>query len=229
MIHTGFSSIDKHLKIRKGDLIVIGARVAIGKTCFLCSMVEKTIEKQKILFFSMQTNNHKAVENLQILNVKENNHFYLYDKFFDYDELLLTIAEHKLKYDIDVVIIDNTPDLYTYTRYGENQLTIKLKETAQRLNVAIILADSHGRPQKGRRYSWCMDLSQKSLIKYADKIISINRPDRSATEKELRDNLVEKDVAVITIDKDLEEYYSPWIKLKFDSNTCTFSEILKTP
>ena len=74
-----------------------------------------------------------------------------------------------------------------------------------------------------------MDLSQKSLIKHADKIISINRPDRNATEKEIRDNLVEKDVAVITIDKDLEEYYSPWIKLKFDSEKCAFSEIPKTP
>ena len=40
-IYTGFESLDKHLKIYKGDLVVIGARPAIGKTCFMCSMIEK--------------------------------------------------------------------------------------------------------------------------------------------------------------------------------------------
>ncbi len=54
-IYTGFESLDKHLKICKGDLVVIGARPAIGKTCFMCSMIEKTIDKQKTLFFTMQT------------------------------------------------------------------------------------------------------------------------------------------------------------------------------
>ena len=77
--------------------------------------------------------------------------------------------------------------------------------------------------------SYYLDLRHKSLIKYADKIITINRPDRTATEKEIRDGLIEKGVAEIRIDKDLEEYYSPWINLKFDNNALTFNEIPKTP
>ena len=36
-------------------------------------------------------------------------------------------------------------------------------------------------------------------------------------------------VAEISIDKDMEEYYSPLINLKFDNNTLTFNEISKTP
>ena len=71
-IYTGFESLDKHLKIYKGDLVVIGARPAIGKTCLMCSMIKKTIHKQKALFFTMQMNKHKAIEKLQLLNVKEN-------------------------------------------------------------------------------------------------------------------------------------------------------------
>ena len=226
-IYTGFESLDKHLKIYKGDLVVIGARPAIGKTCLMCCMIEKTIDKQKTLFFTMQTNKHKAIERLQLLNVKENDNFYLYDDFVDYEELLLIVAEHKIKYDIDVVFIASALDLYEYTYHMENEMTIKLKELANKLNVAIVIADSHG--VSGRKFSYYLDLRHKSLIKYADKIITINRPDKTATEKALRDGLVEQGVAEIRIDKDMEEYFSPWINLKFDNNSLTFNEIPKTP
>ena len=226
-VYTGFESLDKHLKIYKGDLVVIGSRPAIGKTCLMCSMIENTIEKQKILFFTMQTNKHKAIERLQLLNVKKNDNFYLHDNFVDYEELLLIVAEHKIKYDIDVVFIASALDLYQYTYHMENEMTIKLKELANKLNVAIIIADSHG--FSGKKYSYYIDLRHKSLIKYADKIITINRPDKTATEKALRDGLIEKGVAEIRIDKDMEEYYSPWINLKFDNNSLTFNETPKTP
>lgn len=95
------------------------------------------------------------------------------------------------------------------------------------LNVAIVIADSHR--VSGKKYSYYLDLRHKSLIKYADKIITINRPDRTATEKEIRDCLIEKGVAEIRIDKDMEEYFSPLINLKFDNNSLTFNEIPKTP
>ena len=226
-IYTGFECLDKHLKICKGDLVVIGGRPAIGKTCLMCSMIEKTIDKQKTLFFTMQTNKHKAIERLQLLNVKENDNFYLYDDFVDYEELLLIVAEHKIKYDIDGVFIDNVVDLYEYTYHTEDEMTIKLKKLANKLNIVIIIADSHKR--SGKQYSCYIDLRHRSLIKYADKIISINRPDKVATEKEIRDGLVEKGVAEIRIDKDMEEYYSPSINLKFDNNSLTFNEIPKTP
>ena len=226
-IYTGFESLDKHLKIYKGDLVIIGARPAIGKTCFMCSMIEKTIDKQKTLFFTMQTNKHKAIERLQLLNVKENDNFYLYDSYVDYEELLLLVAEHKIKYDIDVVFIASALDLYEYTYHTENEMTIKLKELANKLNVAIVIADSHR--VSGKKYSYYLDLRHRSLIKYADKIITINRPDKTATEKALRDGLIEKGVAEIRIDKDLDEYFSPWINLKFDNNALTFNEIPKTP
>ena len=226
-IYTGFESLDKRLKIYKGDLVVIGARPLIGKTCFMCSMIEKTIDKQKTLFFTMQTNKHKAIERLQLLNVKENRNFYLHDNFVDYEELLLIVAEHIIKHNIDVVFIDNAVDLFNNTCRLESETTIKLKRIAEKLNVAVIIADRHKSTYKRR--SCYIDLRHKSLIKYADKIITINRPDKMATEKEIADGLVEKYVAEIMIDKDMEEYFTPWINLKFDNNSLTFNEIPKTP
>lgn len=225
-IYTGFESLDKHLKIYKGDLVVIGSRVAIGKTCLMCSMIEKTTDNQKTLFFTMQTNKHKAIDGLQLLNIEENNNFYLYDNLVDYEELLLIVAEHKIKYDIDVVFIDNAVDLFNNTCHSEDETTIKLKRIAEKINVAIIIADGHKSTYKRR--SCYIDLRHKSLIKYADKIITINRPDIMATEREIKEGLVEKYVAEIIIDKDIEEYYTPWIKLKFDNNALTFNEIPKT-
>ena len=226
-IYTGFESLDKHLKIYKGDLVVIGGRPAIGKTCLMCSIIEKTIDKQKTLFFTMQMNKHKAIARLQFLNVKENENFYLHDNLVDYEELLLIVAEHKIKYDIDVVFIDNAVDLFNNTCCSESETTVKLKKIAEKLNVAIIIADGHKSSYKRR--SCYIDLRHKSLIKYADKIITINRLDRMATERELKEGLVEKAVAEIIIDKDMEEYYSPWINLKFDNYSLTFNEIPKTP
>ena len=175
----------------------------------------------------MQTNKHKAIERLQLLNVKENDNFYLYDDFVDYEELLLIAAEHKIKYDIDVVFVDNAVDFFNNTCCSESETTIKLKRIAEKLNVAIIIADSHR--FSGKKYSYYLDLRHKSLIKYADKIITINRPDKMATEKELEDGIFEKYVAEIMVDKNMEEYFSPWINLKFDNNSLTFNEIPKTP
>ena len=226
-IYTGFESLDKHLKIYKGDLLVVGGGPAIGKTCFLCSMIEKSIDKQKIIFFSMQTNRHKAIDRLIRLNVVDNQNFYMYNNIVDFEELLLIVAEHKLKHDIDAVLIDNAVDVFNDGNHSEKEITIKLKKLAQKLNVAVIIADGHKSTSKRR--SCYIDLRHKSLIKYADKIITINRPDKMATVKEFEDGLVEKNVAEIMVDKDIEEYYSPWIKLKFDNINFTFNEIPETP
>ncbi|MBO7149989.1 MAG: hypothetical protein J6V71_03745, partial [Clostridia bacterium] len=123
--------------------------------------------------------------------------------------------------------IDNFEDFLIYSNGYEKELVLKLLDLAKKLKIAIIVSDVMN--WCNRKRSIYRNLIHKEFIKYADKIITINCPDRMATEKEIRDGLVEKDVVEIRIDKDMEEYFSPWINLKFDSNTLTFNEILKTP
>lgn len=221
-IYTGFESLDSNIELYKGDLIVIGGLPAVGKTCFMYSIIEQTLNKQKSLFFTMQTNKHKAIERLKLLEDKQNFNFCLFNRFVDYGELVLLVAEYKIKQDIDVVFIDNAVDFFACSYYQENELTLKLKELAQRLNVAIIIADNHVLTRK--KLSCYIDLRHKSLIKYGDKIISINRPDKRATELELKNGWVKKYVAVIRVDKDIENYFSPQINLKFDNISLTFNE-----
>ena len=76
-IYTGFESLDKHLKIYKGDLVVIGARPAIGKTCLMCSMIEKTIDK-------FLNNPKRGITQAQLTDVNEVRHLLItpVDKVF---------------------------------------------------------------------------------------------------------------------------------------------------
>lgn len=227
-IYTGFESLDKHLKIYKGDLVVIGGSPAIGKTCLMCSMIEKIIYKQKTVFFAMQTTKHRRVERLNLLNTKENKNFYLYENITDFEEWLITIAEIKVKNNLDVVFICNFEDLLNCSNCSEKELILKIKNIALRFDVAIIVSDDMVF-EIDRRYYFYRQLKHKEFIKYADKIITINRPDKMATEEELRDGWIEKNVAEISIDKDMEDFFSPRINLKFDNNSLTFNEIPKTP
>ena len=92
-IYTGFASLDKHLKISKGDLVVIGGRPAIGKTCFLRSVIEKTASMQKTLFFTMQMKKHKAIEGLRLLNTKT---IFFWESIVDFEELLINLKNQSL-------------------------------------------------------------------------------------------------------------------------------------
>ena len=76
-----------------------------------------------------------------------------------------------------------------------------------------------------RRYSIISDLRHKAFIKYANKIITINRPDKTATDEEIKNGLIKKNIAEITIDKNMDEYFSPIIKLRFDRDSLTFKDI----
>lgn len=222
-IYTGFNKLDKCLKIYKGDLVVIGALPAKGKTCLMCSMIERTLDKQKSLFFTMQTHKEKAIERLLLLDDKSKSKLFVYEAIMGFEQMQTKIFEHLLKEEVDVVYIDEFEDLLNCSYCSEKELVLKLKDLAIKFNIAIVLTNVSN--LTSFRRTIYKDLRNKELIKYADKILTINRPDKRATEKELIRGEVKFDVAEISIDKDLDEYFSPFIELKFDNLTLSFNEI----
>lgn len=222
-IFTGFKFLDKHLNIRKGDLVVIGGRPAVGKTCLLCSIAKKNLNKKKILFFSMQTNRHRAVENISISDSVVNTDLYVYENIFDFEELLYKIVKHKNNSGVDIIFIDNFDTFLICSNCFEKKLVLKLLNLANELEVVIIISDTM--IWNYRRYSIISDLRHKAFIKYANKIITINRPDKTATDEEIKNGLIKKNIAEITIDKNMDEYFSPIIKLRFDRDSLTFKDI----
>ena len=172
------------------------------------------------MFFTMQTTKHKAIDRLNII---KNKNFYLFDNIIDFEELLMMVAEYKIKFGIDAVFIDNSYQLFTCPYHSEKEIVAKLKLLAKRLNVVIIITDIHKFSTK--RLTFDVDLRHNSLIKYADKILSINRPDLFSTKDEQQMGLVEKDIAKISIDKNMENYNNYSVKLRFDKTTYEFKEI----
>lgn len=58
-IETGIQTIDKMLKISKGDYVVLGARPSVGKTAFALQVAWYMGFKHKVVFYSFETSSEK--------------------------------------------------------------------------------------------------------------------------------------------------------------------------
>lgn len=226
-IYTGYENLDEQLWIYKGNLVVIGGRPAVGKTSFMCSILENNAKKYKSIFFSMEEKRSKRIEDVfgRTLDYKDN--VIVVRRIVDYEELLTCVAENKVKMKIDVVYINNLFDLIICSKRSEGEIISRLKDMATRLEVAVIVADTL--MQFDRRILNYKDLIHKELIKYADKILLIDRPDKTATEKQLKRGLVKKNVAQIWVNKDVDASYNEIVEFWFNHTSFRFIEIPKMP
>ncbi len=209
---TGFISIDEQIKISKGELVVISSRPACGKTCFLCSIIEKTLPSQKNVFFSMQTSKHKGVNRLKETFNKE---FTLVSKLLDLYDLLLEVATINSKRKISAIFIDNLKELVSVSNIGAEKIILLLKSLAKRLNVAVFITDTL--MYNGTKMPTYLDLKHKELLKFADKIFMLIKKEISA----------QNSVFEIMVNKNLEDFCSPFIELEFDKENYAFTEITK--
>ena len=195
-IYTGFKSVDKNLKISKGDLVVVGGMPAMGKTCLTCAIIEKTISNQKSLFFSMQTQKHKAVERLKQYVLEENKKFSLIENVVDFYEFLMIVAEIKLQQELDVVFIDNFSDFVRCSDFSASEMVEKIKQIAKRLGIAIVVTDVILEVNDIPMYR---NILHKQFIKHANKIIIVNKIDKLTDSEDMAFELEKNGVFEIII------------------------------
>lgn len=204
---TGFTELDNLLNIDAGNLVTIGGDINIGKTSFICSVIENIIDSSKVLFFSMESTKNNRVELLieRIKDRKEN--LSLIRNLVDFDNLLITIAEHKLKFGTNVVLIDNFNSLLSCSTCSEKKLALKLKQISEKLKLPIITIDNikHTSSTQGGY------LSHKPLLTISDKIIKIERSHFN-------------DDALVFIQKAPSLPFSRPIFLQFDNESLVFIE-----
>ncbi len=203
IVYTGFKRLDEVLKINKGDLVVIGGRPAIGKTCFLCSMIERSKDHQTNMFFAMQTYTHKAVEKLSAVF---NNRRVICNYAGDFYDFVKKIAVYNKEKPIDAIFIDNFDILISLSNTSREKIIVMLKDLAASLKVAIIVVD-----ESDRNYR----LKSKEFLKYADKILLLNAFNNDCTDLE------NVDVSIF-VEKDLDACSYNEVIVKFNKKTLTF-------
>jgi replicative DNA helicase len=202
----------------KKQLLVIGSRPGMGKTAFLMSMCNSIIDEgnKRVLYISLSLN-PKHFLTLMLANrlnysltkiyagefpdnyntacnsllEAENNGFFKYHFQTDNDfmNLMAEINNHRMRYGLDVVIIDNlqmmdesNPVFYQNRNNTLGKNLRRMKQLAQELNFLLVVGSELSRNAERRSSSstrpMLHDLKDSGWIEeLADKVILIYRPD----------------------------------------------------
>ena len=146
---------------------------------------------------------------------------YIIDKAHSLAELLLYIAEAKASYGLDAVFIDNLEYLRDYAYEDINHVIFILKELAVRLDIAVFV--SAYLPSGKTHFPIIKRIKNKYILRAADKIMILTRPEAFATAEELESGRVVKGAAELRIIKNYTGACG-FIDLKFDGATFRFYE-----
>ena len=83
-MNTGFKELDEIIDLKKGELVVIASRPAMGKSTFVLNILSHFTlkEKKSVLFFSLENSNDNIINKLIISNsMVEAEKFQLYNKY----------------------------------------------------------------------------------------------------------------------------------------------------
>ena len=186
MLKTKYDEIDKNLKIKDNDLIVVAGVEGIGKTNFISNIIVNM--EKPVLLFAPKENADKFIKTIVSIQEFDNAHskdaatatdtknIIIEDtNNIEIQEIILKSEKIKKERNIEFIIID-----YRQLYYELNEDDIKqLKILSQKLNIPIILIINLPDEVKTRRnpIPIIKDLKNKPLIKIADVILFLHRDD----------------------------------------------------
>lgn len=206
-VSTGFASIDNLLQggFNKGELVLIAARPAIGKTSFILSLIDKLVNDggKKIALFSLEESEAQIKRRLYCIrenvkgalfyNQKDKNqiasaHF---DKRYSniclddspalqINEICEKIADVIENKDVRIVFIDYLQLISTdgkiERQYEIKDITKKLKEFASKYNVPIVVNAVLSRHFNTIPTLDAEDIEHCIDTEIPDKILFLHRP-----------------------------------------------------
>ena len=169
-MNTGFKDLDEIIDLKKGELVVIASRPAMGKSTFVLNILSHFTlkEKKSVLFFSLENSNDNIINKLIISNsMVEAEKFQLYNKYKkentekpglsedDWDRIAYGI---NLLKDAPIYIASDVP-------YSIEDICIKSTRLKKEKNIEAIIID----------YLQLIQFNKKKLLSRDKEITEIVR------------------------------------------------------
>ena len=169
-MNTGFKDLDEIIDLKKGELVVIASRPAMGKSTFVLNILSHFTlkEKKSVLFFSLEDSNDNIINKLIISSsMVEAEKFQLYNKYKkentekpelsedDWDRIAYGI---NLLKDAPIYIASDVP-------YSIEDICIKSTRLKKEKNIEAIIVD----------YLQLIQFNKKKLLSRDEEITEILR------------------------------------------------------
>lgn len=208
-IPTGFEHLDNVLGcgLHRSDLIIVGARPAMGKTSFALNIARNIVMKgKKVLFFSLEQSKEQLarrvistesqISSIELMTEKVNQaererlelalqNLANYELYFD-DTANITVSEIKARAlrikDVDCIVIDYLQLMLCEKRCnGFAQIARELKVMAKELNIPVVVCSQLPRnlaSNNGDHQLKLTDLRKSGFTEQdADVVLILNRED----------------------------------------------------
>lgn len=228
-LSTGVSVLDAIFGgYRFGELVVIGARPAMGKTTFLLRSISRISAKIPVLYF-IQENERRRVIN-ELIGIKKTPEFqFVKDQVSNFDssldftddniflsevpinnwqEFTILVINHVLKEQVKVVVLET--EFLSSLPFSKDEFLSFLKQFAQVLNVLIIVSTCVSRnceKREGNKKPMLQDLEiSPASLKLIDTILLLYRAEYYAIQEDEYGNATKSKMEII-IAKNKEEIY----------------------
>lgn len=185
-IETNMAGVDHYIKVRKGNLGIIAARPAMGKTAFALSLANCMAKRKKnILFLSLEMSQTEIAKRVISLRHKVKVDNLNFQNESDLDQYVASVAKDE---NLGIYLLD-TPQCSPQTiRFNANQLNQELEKNGEKLDMVLVDYIQLMKSDKAHqhRYTEVSDISRelKLLARELDvPIIALSQLNRNLEQR----------------------------------------------